>query len=145
MVISTLMLMVFLIAIATSVFAAGIQLPDRIGKVDPRTVAQTPPFNEPGVRELAPGQYEVYMLAQIWSFTPREIRVPAGSTVTLYATSKDVIHGFLLEGTDINIMLIPGQVSQATFRLEKPGEYRFICHEYCGIGHQGMTGKIIVE
>ena len=30
------------------------------------------------VRELAPGKYEAYVRAQIWQFTPREIRVPAG-------------------------------------------------------------------
>ena len=33
------------------------------------------------------------MVAGIWVFTPNEIHVPAGSTVTFVATSRDVVHG----------------------------------------------------
>jgi cytochrome c oxidase subunit 2 len=29
--------------------------------------------------------------------------------------------------------------------FDKPGEYLFICHEYCGLAHQTMAGKVIVE
>ena len=36
-------------------------------------------FDSPGVRETAPGRYEVVLIGQMWSFTPNEIRVPAGS------------------------------------------------------------------
>lgn len=144
-VLSLVVLAVFLAAIGTSVFAAGIQLPGVEGRVDPRTVAQTPPFNRPGVYELAPKRYEVVLLAQAWGFTPNEIRVPAGSVVTFRITSKDVTHGFMIPGTHVNVMLLPGQVSKVTVRLDKPGQYRFLCHEYCGIGHQVMSGVLIVE
>jgi cytochrome c oxidase subunit II len=30
-------------------------------------------------------------------------------------------------------------------RFDRPGEYPMICHEYCGIAHHTMSGKIIVE
>ncbi|MDZ7379280.1 MAG: cytochrome c oxidase subunit II [candidate division KSB1 bacterium] len=85
------------------------------------------------------------MLAQIWSFTPNEVRVPAGSLVTFYVTSKDVTHGFRIENTNVNVMLLPGQISKVTARFDKPGTYQFICHEYCGLGHQVMSGRLIVE
>src|SRR3989304_1164000 len=59
---------------------AGPPLPGRERRIDPTKVAETPPFDKPGLVELAPGRYEVRMTAQIWSFAPREIRGPAGST-----------------------------------------------------------------
>jgi cytochrome c oxidase subunit 2 len=43
------------------------------------------------------------------------------------------------------VMLLPGQLSRVTARFDKPGEYPMICHEYCGIAHHTMGGKIIVE
>lgn len=134
-----------MVAIALSAFAIGIQLPGVAGRVDPQTLASSPPFDQPGLRQLAPGRYEAVIVAQTWQFTPNEIRVPAGSTVTFIATSKDVTHGLKIENTDVNMMLLPGQVSRLTTRFNTPGEYLFICQEYCGVGHHLMFGKVIVE
>ena len=113
--------------------------------MNPQAIAQTPPFNDPGVIQVAPGLYEVRMTAQIWSFAPREIRVPAGSRVHFTATSKDVVHGLFVPGVDLNAMLLPGQVTHVEARFDTPGEYPIICHEYCGIAHHTMAGTIIVE
>ena len=93
----------------------------------------------------APGLYEARMTAQIWAFAPNEIRVPAGSRIHFTATSKDVVHGLHIPGADVNVMLLPGQVAHAEARFDTPGEYPIICHEYCGIAHHTMAGKIIVE
>ena len=134
-----------LAALLVTAFGAGIHLPGREERIDPARVSQTPPFDSPGVVELAPGRYEARMTAQIWTFTPNEIRVPAGSTVTFVATSKDVTHGLLIRGANVNVMLIPGQVARVTARFDRPGEYPFVCHEYCGIVHHTMWGKVIVE
>jgi cytochrome c oxidase subunit 2 len=134
-----------LVAISLSAFAIGIQLPGVAGRVDPQALDSTPPFDRPGLRELAPGRYEAVIVAQIWQFTPNEIRVPAGSTVTFIATSRDVVHGFKVEDAPINMMILPGQVARQTAHFNRPGEYLFICHEYCGAGHHLMYGRIIVE
>ncbi|MFO7262344.1 MAG: cytochrome c oxidase subunit II, partial [bacterium] len=79
------------------------------------------------------------------AFLPQEIRVPVGAEVTFTVTTPDVIHGFMIAGTRVNLMLIPGQVSRMTYTFRRPGEYALICHEYCGLGHQGMVGRVIVE
>lgn len=147
MIIGVVMLVVFAAAVMTAGFVYGFQLPVPEAQVDPKLVA-TPgatTFGEPGFRELAPGQYEARILAQTWAFTPKEIRIPAGSKVTFYFTSKDVQHGVHVDATNINMMILPGQVSKLTATFDKPGTYNFICHEYCGVGHQGMYGQIIVE
>jgi len=134
-----------LVALVVTAFGVGVHVPGDAGRVDPTKLATTAPFDKPGVFQVAPGRYEVRMVAQIWSFTPREIRVPAGSTVTFIATSRDVVHGLFIPRTTINVMLLPGQVARVTARFDRPGEYPLVCHEYCGIAHHTMAGKVIVE
>lgn len=123
----------------------GVHLPGHVARVDPGQVMQTPPFNQPGVRQTGPGQYEAVVVGMAFAFIPGQITVPRGSTVTFIATSRDVIHGFHIERTRVNVMLIPGQVSRVVHRFDEPGEYLLICHEYCGTGHHGMSGKVIVQ
>lgn len=123
----------------------GLHLPGRAGSIDPQAVRTTPPFDEPGVRQVGPNTYEAVVIGQAWSFIPGEIKVPAGADVTFIATSSDVLHGFNVEGTRVNMMLIPGQISRQTYRFEEPGERLLVCHEYCGVGHHTMYGRIIVE
>ena len=74
-----------------------------------------------------------------------EITVPAGSRVTFELTSRDVVHGFKIDDTPINVMVVPGQISKVTTTFDEPGEYLIVCHEYCGGGHHAMFGKVIVE
>ena len=134
-----------LVALAVTAFGAGIHLPSEVGRVDPLHVTEVPPFDVLGVKQIAPGQYEVRMLAQIWAFTPGEIRVPAGSTVHFWATSKDVVHGLFIPHANVNVMILPGQIAHVEARFDRPGEYPILCHEYCGIAHHTMAGKVIVE
>ncbi len=134
-----------LVALVVTAFGAGIHLPGNEGRVDPTELATTAPFDKPGIIELGPGQYEVRMVAEAWSFTPSEIRVPTGSKVTFVATSEDVVHGLFIPRANVNVMLLPGQVARVTALFNKPGEYLLVCHEYCGIAHHTMAGKVIVE
>ena len=134
-----------LVALLVTAFGMGIHVPGHAGRVDPRTLEQTPPFNAPGVTQVAPGRYQAVILVKACSFTPNEIRVPVGSELTFIASSQDVIHGFRMHGTNVNMMIIPGQISRATARFTRPGEYLFVCHEYCGTGHHLMSGKVIVQ
>jgi cytochrome c oxidase subunit 2 len=132
-------------ALVYASFGRHIHLPGAAGQIDPRNLTTTPPFDQPGLREVAPGQYEAVIIARVWSFEPPELRVPVGAEITFIATSADVLHGFNVEGTRLNMMLIPGQISRNRYTFEEPGEHLLICHEYCGIGHHTMAGRIIVE
>jgi cytochrome c oxidase subunit 2 len=123
----------------------GIHLPTKAGTIDPQAIAITPPFDRPGLRQVGPNAYEAVMIGRVWSFTPAQIEVPAGADVTFVLTSADVIHGFNLEGTRVNMMLIPGQITRNRYRFKEPGEYTIICHEYCGVGHHTMYGKVVVK
>lgn len=139
------MLVAFLGALLYASVAMGIHLPGHVARIDPEKVLETPPFNQPGLRQTGPGRYEATVVATAFAFLPGELRVPAGSRVTFTVTSRDVLHGFAIEGTRMNMMLIPGQVSRNEYTFERPGEYLIVCHEYCGAGHHTMHGKVIVE
>ena len=91
------------------------------------------------------GKYEAYVLAQTWQFLPREMTVPVGSEVTFYITSKDVQHGLKLQDTNLNVQIVPGQVSKMTITFDEPGRHDYICSEYCGAAHAAMFGTLIVE
>jgi heme/copper-type cytochrome/quinol oxidase subunit 2 len=75
---------------------------------------------------------------------PTEIYVEAGEEVTLLLTSVDAIHEFSLAGYDLNSKVVPGKVTVVAFTADKSGEFKFECSSYCGEGHEGMIGKIIV-
>jgi cytochrome c oxidase subunit 2 len=95
--------------------------------------------------ELQPdGSVMVRAIGQQYSFTPQCILVPAGTPITFRVTSADVVHGFLITGTAINLMLVPGYISSIPARFDTPGDRHMPCHEFCGVGHEGMWGRIRV-
>ena len=142
---SAVILVLFLGALAYATFGMGIHVPSRAGEIDPAALATTSPFDRPGVNRLGPDRYEVVVVGKAWTFSPSEIRVPAGAEIIFRATSADVVHGFMIEGTRVNFMLVPGQVTRLSYRFREKGEHLLICHEYCGVAHHTMFGKVIVE
>ena len=141
---SVALLVGFFLTVIVAGFAMGIQVNGAESEVDPRSVADSEPWASPGLREVSDGVYEAYVLAQAWSFTPRELEIPVGSKVTIYVTSTDLQHGFKITDTNINFMVIPGQVSKLVYTFEDVGEFPYICHEYCGSGHASMYGTVKV-
>ncbi len=59
----------------------------------------------------ADGSVTVRAVGQQYSFTPQCILVPTDTPVSFRATSADVVHGFLIDHTNINSMLVPGYIS----------------------------------
>lgn len=138
-------LVVFLAIIGAAALSEGFIPPSHIQTIDPTKVAQTPPFDKPGLRVTGQDTAEVYVIARIFSFTPSLVTVPAGTNVTFYATSPDVVHGFFIADTDVNMLVVPGWVSSASHTFARPGTYLLLCNEYCGSGHHFMYGTIKVH
>lgn len=132
-------------AIVLSVVESNIHLPEDYDTIDPSAVSETPPFDAPGVYQVGEREYEAVVVAQAFSFNPSEIRIPAGSSVTFLVTSVDVTHGFMIPRTAVNGMVLPGQITRLTADFDEPGEHTIVCHEFCGIGHHAMYGKVVVE
>ena len=120
--------------------------PSRVETIDPRTLHLAGEFTEGNLgTSVAPdGTVTVRMIAQQYSFQPQCIVVPADTPVTFRATATDVIHGFVVGGTNANTMLIPGYVATFTTRFNQAGEHLMPCHEYCGTGHEAMWARVQV-
>ncbi|REJ16484.1 MAG: cytochrome B5 [Caldibacillus debilis] len=139
-------LIFFLSVIGVSAFYLGNQPPSCLATIDPDKVDQTAPFNEPGLKKVEgkDWDYELVYVAQAFSYTPNEVEIPKGAKVKFIVTTKDVIHGFEVAGTNVNMMVEPGYISEKVATFDKPGEYLVLCNEYCGAGHHMMYSKIKV-
>jgi cytochrome c oxidase subunit 2 len=114
--------------------------------VDPRTLHLAGEFVESNLGSALErdGSVTVRLVAQQYSFTPPCIPVPTDTPITFRATSADAVHGLLITGTDVNLMLVPGYISTIPARFETPGERLMPCHEFCGVGHEGMWARVDV-
>jgi cytochrome c oxidase subunit II len=126
-------------------FALGMAPPSNMETIDPQKVDETAPFDKQGIKQIGENEYEVVMALQQFAFNPANIEIPAGATVHFILTSKDVIHGFQVAGTNLNAMVPPGYIQKISQKFDKPGEYLVLCNEYCGVGHQAMATKITVK
>jgi cytochrome c oxidase subunit 2 len=145
---SLVLIAAFIGTIVYGAVGAGVAMVDNSGgQVDATDPTASDNFREPGVYRTSDGEYDVYVLARQFSFQPgsgNPIRVPEGSTVTFHVTSGDVTHGFNVVGTNLNTMVIPGQVAELTVEFGEPRSYHVACNEYCGAAHHDMTGTIVV-
>jgi cytochrome c oxidase subunit 2 len=88
----------------------------------------------------------IKITAKRFEYSPNEIRIKTGVPVIFDFTSLDRIHGFTVPDLgNIRLTIEPGKVKRITILAPKAGTYEFHCDLFCGDGHEGMTGTIIVE
>lgn len=133
------------LVLMTIFFGAVMLVTTGFGVKVPDCITDRKPFEESAIIKIGHNHYEVHSIARMWYFDPFMIEVPPGSEVDLYLTSADIVHGFHIEGKNVNLMAVPGQVNYAKVKFEQEGEYNIVCHEYCGINHQTMAGVVKVQ
>ena len=89
--------------------------------------------------------HEIQVTASKYKFDPGEIHVKKGETVKLILTATDHDHGIKLDEFHINQKIQKGTPATVEFVADKAGTFSFKCSVFCGIGHGGMKGKLIVE
>ncbi|HEX9137951.1 MAG TPA: cupredoxin domain-containing protein [Nitrospirota bacterium] len=88
----------------------------------------------------------VKITAKKFEYSPNEIRIKTGVPTVFEFTSLDRVHGFTVPDLGgIRATIEPGKVTRVTILAPNAGTYEFHCDLFCGEGHEGMTGKIIVE
>jgi len=88
----------------------------------------------------------IKIIAKKFEYSPSEIRIKTGVPVVFEFTSLDRVHGFTVPDLGgIRQTIEPGKANRITILAPKAGVYEFHCDLFCGDGHEGMTGKIIVE
>ena len=88
---------------------------------------------------------EFKLTAKQFAFEPSTIEVSKGDKVRLIVTSTDVPHGIAISEYGINERLEPGTPATIEFTADKEGTFTAFCSVFCGSGHSGMKGKLIVR
>ena len=141
-------IILFLVLSIFLVSACAQQKPEElIGGGTP--VSQQVPADDKQVEEkvVAPsGEVKEFKItAKQFQFEPSTIEVSKGDRVRLIVTSTDVPHGIAISEYNINERLNPGEPVTIEFTADKEGTFTAFCSVFCGSGHSGMKGKIIVK
>lgn len=96
------------------------------------------------VPAVTPQERTFQIDAYQFAYSPSELKVNEGDTVTIQLISTDVVHGLYVDGYDVSVEADPGQTATMTFTADKPGSFRFRCNITCGAMHPFMIGKLTV-
>ena len=121
--------------------------------VDAANLGDDERFSDPGIEQVGEDEYEVTVIARQFNYDPGTdqlrgfdpVEVPTDSEVTFYVTSADVIHSFSVPDTNLNTMVVPGEVATMTVEFDEATEYGILCNEYCGPEHHDMEGRLVVH
>lgn len=86
----------------------------------------------------------IELKATKFDFAAKEIRVRKGQRVTLVLTTPDFVHGFSVPDFNARVDLVPGKSVELTFTPDRAGRFVFLCDNFCGEGHDRMTGFLVV-
>jgi len=115
---------------------------------DGKQKAEAPVVPEPAAPVSVPAgeTQEIVVKASSWAFEPAEIRVKEGTKVRIVLQGVSGTHAFAIPELGVNSKSVSaGETATVEFVASKKGEFSFKCSVFCGEGHQGMTGKFIVE
>lgn len=87
----------------------------------------------------------VKITASRWQYTPSAITLKLGVPVVLEVTSTDVHHGFTVPSLGIRADIVPGAPQRIAITPTTAGTFPFHCDVFCGDGHEGMAGQLVVE
>lgn len=84
-----------------------------------------------------------------WYWEVDKTRIVTGKPVVFNVHTQDVNHGMGIYDADYHLIFqvqaMPGYLNRVQYTFEKPGVYRVLCMEFCGIGHQDMTTEFTVS
>ena len=142
-VVGAIILFLFVMLVYMSLHWASMP-PQRMETIDPSTLHIAGEFVETNLgSSVEPdGSVTVRVLANQYSFTPQCILMPANTPVRIRATAADVVHGFSVSRSNVNMMLVPGYISNFQTTFPGTGEHLMPCHEYCGTGHAAMWAHV---
>jgi len=98
--------------------------------------------------ELADTGRQIEVEGRQWYWQLSDQKARQGETVVFNVTTSDVNHGFGIYDPDMRLVgqtqAMPGYANSLKFRFEKPGTYKLLCMEYCGLAHHAMISEFNV-
>ena len=83
--------------------------------------------------------------ASKYTYELEKIEVNVGDKVVLSVTAADTDHGLGIKEYNINQVLPKGKTVVIEFIADKMGTFAIKCTEFCGWGHFGMNGELVVS
>jgi cytochrome c oxidase subunit 2 len=90
---------------------------------------------QPKVIKLAVKKFE---------YIPPTIELKKGEAVVLELTSLDRLHGFIVQDLNLHADVPPNKTVRVAVTPDKAGTFEFACDIFCGTGHEGLRGTLIV-
>jgi cytochrome c oxidase subunit 2 len=114
------------------------------------TIAQyptraTPVYNAVRGAEASEDAREIVITAKKFEFDPDVITVRQDERIKLVITALDHDHGFKIDAFRIDQLLKKGEPKTIEFTANTTGTFPFQCSHFCGLGHKGMKGELVVE
>lgn len=103
----------------------------------------TPPLQQPAA--TATDARVIRVTSENWKFSPNVITVKKGEKVQLQVTGVSGTHGFAVPDLGINVPVPPGQTVTIDLPTDKEGTFALFCSIFCGSGHSGMKGRVVIE
>jgi cytochrome c oxidase subunit 2 len=91
------------------------------------------------------GERRIPVVARKFVFIPNEITVRVGESVVLEFSAPEVAMGFFAPELGLRTLIVPGEVARVAWRPERVGRFDFLCDVFCGDGHEGMSGHLVVQ
>lgn len=79
-----------------------------------------------------------------FAFTPSEITIKKGETVTVKLFSDDVTHALLVKDLNISREVSKGHPADIAITPQSAGDFHGQCGRFCGSGHGHMTFTVHV-
>jgi cytochrome c oxidase subunit 2 len=86
----------------------------------------------------------IHLTAKKFEYSPNEITVKKGQPVVIEIVSLDRKHGFTIPDLKVRSDVKPGAQNVVRFTPDKTGTFNFHCDLFCGSGHEGMAGTLVV-
>jgi cytochrome c oxidase subunit 2 len=88
----------------------------------------------------------IEVTARKFEFEPSRIEVTEGERVRLVVRSADGVHGIGIKKFGVS-KLVPrgGKPVTIDFVASEAGTFPILCSEFCGDGHEDMTGTLVVQ
>ncbi len=101
-------------------------------------------FTARGGSAMPAPEQVIHLTAKKFEYSPNVITVKKGEPVVIEIVSSDRKHGFTIAALGIRSDVAPGKTNVVRFTPQTAGTFDFHCDLFCGSGHEGMAGTLVV-
>lgn len=106
------------------------------------------PYANAGIDRQRTAAKVIDVVGRQWSWTLSSTEATAGTPVEFRVTSSDVNHGLGIYDEDMRLvaqtMAMPEYINTLRHTFTRPGTYKLLCLEYCGLIHHSMIAELQV-